>query len=884
MKKILKITGIAIAVILLLLFVLPFAFKGKILEVAKTELNKNLNAKVDFDRLGLNFFRSFPNASVSLNNFYVAGSDEFEGDTLVYADNISATINLISLFGSSGFEISKVNVEKAKLHVIILADGKANWDIAKTDSTENPNEAEAGNFKLSLKKVTVSQSDILYDDFSSNMSAAVKGLNLNLSGDMTAGETTLKTNFTVDALTFIMDKIPYLSNVKAQADMNINADLKNSKFTLAENKLQINEIKAYIDGWVALLENESMDMDLKLNAPATQFKDVLSLIPAIYANDFKNLKTAGEATLDAWVKGTMKDETYPAFDVKLNVSKAMFQYPDLPQSVQNINASINVSSQGGPADNAIVDIPQFHFEMAGSPFDMKLHLSTPVSDPNIHLSAVGNLNLNKIKEVYPLEDMELSGNLNANLQLATLMSYIQKEQYDKVQASGTLDVKDMLVKSGTSNDIQIKNAHLTFSPRYVDLSAFSAQIGKNDIAGNGKLENFIPYFLKDETLKGSLNVTSNYLNLNDFMTDETATASGDTASFGVIEIPKNLDFNLTGNFKHVIFDQLDMTDVSGQISVKGGKVDMKNVLASALGGKINVNGYYDTSVNSQKPDVSLDLNIKDASFTKTFATFVTIQKLAPIFENMAGNYSTHFQMKSALGADFMPDLASLTANGLLQSNQMEIKDVDILNGLASALKNESLKDMKVKDLNLPFTISEGRVATKPFDINFGSGTMNLAGTTGLDQSIDYTAKVNLTDKLSNNYLKNVNVKIGGTFSNPKFNVDMKDLANQALGKIADSVLGGNTSASLTEKVNEQLDKQIENIRKQAKDTGDKLVAEAQTQGQKLVDESNKMSNPLAKVAAVKAAEASAKKLKDEAQKKADQLGAEAEKQIEGLKK
>ena len=102
MKKILKITGITIAVILLVMLVLPFAFKGKILEVAKTELNKNLNAKVDFDRLSLNFFRSFPNATASLSNFSVVGIEEFEGDTLLHVDNFSATINLKSLFGNSG--------------------------------------------------------------------------------------------------------------------------------------------------------------------------------------------------------------------------------------------------------------------------------------------------------------------------------------------------------------------------------------------------------------------------------------------------------------------------------------------------------------------------------------------------------------------------------------------------------------------------------------------------------------------------------------------------------------------------------------------------------------------------------------------------------------
>jgi hypothetical protein len=884
MKKYLKITGITLFVFLLILIILPFVFKGKILNIVKSEVNKTLNAQVDFEHLSLNFFRSFPNASVTLSDFYVAGINEFEGDTLFFAENLSATVNLKSLWSDSGYEITKLSVDKAKVHAILREDGKANWDVMKSDEMEEDDTAEENNFKLVLKKVSVENTDILYDDLASKMNVALNRLNLNLSGDMTADETILKTVFSIQALTFSMEQIPYLSKAKVNAKMNVDADLKNMKFTFSDNALQLNEIKANIDGWVALPEDESIHMDLKLNAPATQFKDILSLIPAIYAKDFKELKTSGEATLEASARGMMNDSILPAFDVQLNVAQAMFQYPQMPKSVTHINANLRVYSEGGSMDNTIVDIPKFHFEMGGNPFDLKLHLSTPVSNPNMDLSAVGHLNLSMIKEIYPLENSELSGSLDADMKLTTRMSYIEKGEYDKVQASGTLNVKELLMKSEGSEAIQVKNAALSFSPRYVNLTAFSAQIGKNDVEATGKLENFIAYFMKDETLTGNLSVSSNYLNLNDFMTNESSAVSTDSTSIGIIEIPKNLNFNLNGDFKRVIFDNLDMNNVVGQIVVKEGRVEMKNLLVNALGGNLNVTGYYDTGKNPEQPEVSLDLDIKNASFSQTFSTFVTIQKLAPIFENMLGNYSTHFKFNSALGTDFMPVLTSLTASGLLQSNDLEIKGVPALDGLASALKNESLKDLKVKDLKLPFSISDGRVATKPFDVHFGSGTMNLSGTTGLDQTIDYTAKVNLTDKLSNNYLKNVNVKIGGTFTKPTFNMDMKDAADQLLGNLASSVLGGNEQAgSLSEQVSEKINEEIENIRKQAREAGEKLVAEAEKQGQKLIDEANKTANPLAKAVAVKAAEASAKKLKEEAEKKANQLNDEAEKQIQDIR-
>ena len=885
MKAFLKVAGIALLVVLLTLIILPFFFKGKIVEFVKSEINQMMNAQVDFDRVGLNFFRSFPDATLSLSNLKIIGTDEFEGDTLFFAGTISGTINLKSLFRDTGYEIKKIIADRACVRAHVLESGKANWNIMK-EETEAKEDTSV--FKLQLKEVSIRNSDVYFDDDSSHINLALRNVNMNLSGDMTADETQIETNFTADALSFLMDKIPYLSKAKAKGDVALIANLKEMKFTLSDNKVQINEIKANLDGWVSFPDEESTNMDIRLTVPETQFKDILSLIPAIYAKDFKNLKTSGKAAMEASARGTMKGEMLPAFDAKFIVADAFFQYPGMPESVKNIRTKIHAYSEGGSMDNTLVDISDFHWEMAGNPFDFQLHLSTPISDPNIRLSAVGNLDLGKVKNIYPLENMELNGYLSANMKMATLMSYIEKAQYDKVEASGTLNIKEMKIQSKEMDNILIHNAGLSFSPRYVDLSAFSAQIGKNDLAATGKLENFLPYFMKNETLKGVLTVSSNFLNLNDFMSETSNSSAQDSTRIGIIEIPKNLDFILTGNFKQVVFDQLNMTQVAGQITVKDGKAEMKNLAMNALGGKMNVSGYYDTGKNPQRPDVSFNLDIQEVSFAQTFSTFVTIKQLAPIFENLTGNYSTKFQMVSPLGKDFMPILTSLNAGGLLTSDNVAISGNQVLDGFAATLKNESLKNLKIKDLKLPFSIIDGRVSTKPFDVRFGDGNLNLQGSTGLDQTIDYTAKVNLTGNVSNKYLNNVTVMIGGTFTSPKFSIDTKSAADQLLGNLANSVLKGNKqdvplSEQVTEKINEQIEKQTEAIKKEAKEAGGKLIAEAEKQGQKLIDEANKTSNPIAKIAAVKAAESAAKKLKDEAQKEADKLNAEADKQIQALK-
>ena len=93
--------------------------------------------------------------------------------------------------------------------------------------------------------------------------------------------------------------------------------------------------------------------------------------------------------------------------------------------------------------------------------------------------------------------------------------------------------------------------------------------------------------------------------------------------------------------------------------------------------------------------------------------------------------------------------------------------------------------MKVKDMTLDFTIKDGRVETQPFDIKMGDYNLNLSGSTGLDQTIDYTGKIKLPASAGNiSKMMTLDLKIGGSFTSPKVSVDTKSMANQAVEAVA----------------------------------------------------------------------------------------------------
>ncbi|MBQ8542173.1 MAG: AsmA family protein [Bacteroidaceae bacterium] len=808
MKKFLKITAAVIAVIVLLLVSLPLLFTDKIEALIKEEGNKMLNAKFDFESLDISLIRNFPLASVTLEDFYLKGAGVFENDTLVAAGELTASVNLMSLFGDEGYDIREILIDEASVKAIVLADGTVNWDIMKAAEEEElaaEDTTATAPFRIKLQELAIRDFNLVYDDKQGNMYACVEGLNATCSGDFGSSRTILSLDAETEGVTFSMEGVPFLSKAVVAADMKIDADLENSKFTLNENTLQLNAIKAAIDGWVAMT-SEGMDMDLKLNSNKIGFKEILSLIPAIYSKDFEGLRTDGNATLTAWAKGSLQgDSIVPAFDLAFDVENAMFQYPSLPAGVNNINIAAQVNNPGGSPDNTVIKINPFNFVMAGNPFSVTATMQTPMSDLAFNAAAKGKLDLGKIKDIYPLEDMQLNGVVNADLAVKGRMSHIEKEQYEKIEAAGNVRLNDMILTMEDMPNVDIKKSLLTFTPRYLQLSETTVKIGGNDVTVDSRFENYMAYALKDGTLKGTLNVKSNHFNLNDFMTptDTAATApaedsaTADTVATGVIKVPDNIDFRMQAAFREVLLDNMKLKNVNGLLVVKNSKVDMQNLSLNTMGGDVVVNGYYYTPVDAQ-PVFNGGFKLSNIGFAQAYEELNVVRNLAPIFSGLTGDFSGNVNIDAKLDDTMSPVLSTLTGSGALSTKDLSLNNVGVIQTVADIVQKPSLKDTRVKDMNIEFTIKDGRVNTRPFDIKLGDYKMNLSGSTGLDQTIDYKGEITIptsVGKLSK--LGTVDMNIKGTFTSPKVSIDMASLAKKAAAGVAENalnkLLGGSIS-------------------------------------------------------------------------------------------
>jgi len=921
MKKFLKIFAIIILVLIIGVFSIPFLFKGKIVEMAKTEINNSVNATVNFGEFDLSIFSSFPNLAFTINNLSVIGTDTFAGDTLVSINKMSLVVDLMSVMGNN-IKVRAIELNQPIVHAIALKDGTANWDIVPEDTVstvENiPEDTSTSNFNLALKRLQISDATISYRDDELGITTVLKHMDLTLKGDMSLAKTTIEIVSAIKEAGFNYEGIDYLTKGNITMEAKIGADMDNWVYTFEDNKFTINELPFSFDGEIAM-PTDDISIDLSFAIKDSPFKQLLSLIPALYMNDFKDLKASGTFSFDGKMKGIYNDSLMPGYDINLGINNGSFQYPDLPKAVKNVAMDLNVKNvDSADINKTVVNLKKLHLEMAGNPVDAKLISQNLLVDPYIDAFVKGKIDLGSIKDIMPLDSIDLNGLITANLNMKGNLSAIEEERYEDFQADGNFGIQNMIYKSADMPGTTINDMLLTFSPQFVTLNNLDAKVGKSDLHADGHIDNLLQYYFKDDTLTGNFSFKSNYFDVNEWMSDDETTTATSTVTdsstsdeeLSVVEVPKNINFTLNSGIGKLHYDDLDIEDFIGVLIIRGGEIIMQQLSMKALEGSIAMNGKYSTK-DMSKPSISYEMNLTNIDLPKTYQAFKTVQKLAPILEKSTGKISGKMILSSLLKQNMEPDLKTLNGFGNIQTKNLIIKGSKLFGMMDKFFNTNKFSEFKPKDTNLSIKIKDGNVSFDPFDFAVGNATAHTEGKQSVEGALDY--KMNwsvpkaefgsqigsvmdaVSSKLKSQGINadigeniDFNVLVGGTIKN----ADVKVVLGDQTGSVINAV-----KEQIKDKVNEEIDKakqkaieaakakaaqllaeaqkQSDQVKKTAHQTAEKIRTEGRNAAAKIRSEAQKQADDLIKQAGnnpikKKLAEESAKKIKAEAEKKAKQ--------------
>ncbi len=796
-KKVIRGILIFFLIVIGVLVAAPFFLKGKIADIVKNKVNNSINATFDFSEADLTLFSTFPRATLILKDLSVVNKAPFEGDTLFASKELKLDMSIKELFKGANepISISSLTLDGALLNIRVDKDENANYDIAKdTDDTD-----ESENFTLSMKNYEITNARINYDDFSSGMHLEISEMNHFGTGDLSLEKSELDTK-TNALVSFTMDSTNYLNKNKVKLDALIGIDLQENKYSFLKNEVVINQLPLVFDGFIKL-NDDNQEVDITFKTPSSDFKNFLAIIPEVYSKNIENVKTTGNFVVAGEFKGIVDETHIPKFDIKINSDNASFKYPDLPKSVSNINIDTEISNTTGIVEDTEVAIRKLTFMIEEDKFGLTAVIKELMGNTKVKADIQGRMNLANLAAAYPVpSDLNLKGILTADIATAFDMASIEKKQYENTNTSGKMDLKGFEYKSdAVPNTIKLNTMALTFNPKTVTLNELSGVTGKTDFSATGTLQNLLGFMFNNEKVEGNFTLKSDTFSLNDFMVAETADSSTATVE-EKIKIPAFLDCAISASANTVLYDNLTLKNVSGNLLIRDQKAILSNMTSSIFDGKLAFNG--EVSTKNDTPTFAMNLGMTGFQIGETFKALELFSALAPIAGAIQGKLNSDIQLSGNLNDDFTPNLSTLSGNVLaeLLSTQLNPNETKIISELNSKLSFISLDKLNLQNLKTALTFKDGIVSVQPFTINYQDIAINIAGNHTFDKKLSYAATLNVPSKYLGAEINRliariddraltdltipVTANIGGLYSSPTVTTDLtsgiKNLTTQLI--------------------------------------------------------------------------------------------------------
>lgn len=890
---------------------IPFIFKDKIAARIDQEIAQSVNAQViyDIDNISLSIFRNFPDISATVRDFGIVGNAPFQNDTLARLDELEIDFNLKSVLFEDYPTLTGVHLNGGSLYIKVLKDGQANYDI--TYPSEDTTSTQESTMKIGVEQIEINDLDVVYDDRHLDYFMALGGINANGTGEFTSDVFELPIELEAQIADITYEGTSYLTDKSFKGQTNLTIDLANMKFTLGEGDFQLNDFLFDLTGYLAM-PTDDIELDVAFAGKDNEFKSILSLVPGIYSESFSSLETSGSMDFQGTMKGIYNDSKFPQFDIGLKVNDGMFQYPDLPRPVKNVNVDMQVKNETDNLDNTSISIPTFQLDFGSNPISGKFYLSDLITY-TIDAALNGKLNLEELTSIFPIEGLNLKGNLDVNAtangrydsiagvipkidaKILLANGYAKSTEYpapiekininaivqnnsgkmndflvnlsqfgfelegEKIEGNmkvsdfekliwdgeikGGVDLKkvlaifpmdDMVMEGRIQADILTKGSYASvesgkyqqldtkgkmevdgfkysstdvpqgviiskavaeFSPSSIQLTEFNSTLGQSPVQATGTLTNYMDYFLGENgTLKGQLSLTSSKFNVNEWMT-ESASPDTTNSELTVIELPENIDFSMSVAASEVIYDDLNLKEIKGNMTLKDGVLRFNDASMKTLGGTIALNGTYDPR-DLAAPKFDFDLNIAELSISEAFKTFNTVKAFAPIAQNLTGKFNSNLKFSGNLGQDMMPLLASLDGSGLLKVAETALKESKILEGITSLTKLKEVNTLQLKNITIPITINNGVMDVKPFDVKLWDYEANVQGSAGFDGSINYLVNMQVPAGKFGAQANSILAAISGTQTDENTKIPIALNLSGSYNSPKISLAGGNSMESL----------------------------------------------------------------------------------------
>ena len=414
--RILKISGITLASILILLFLAPYLFPDTVGKQIKKWTNQSIRGELNFTKARLSFFTHFPSLTLTLYNVDLKGSVPFQQDTLLSADKLGFGVNLEKLIFDHQVSVNKIYLNGAYMHVLVNEKGQANYNIYVSDSSAGNNKNESDSTaSLHLEKIIIKDSRIVYNDLSIPILIQAEHFFYEGTGDLSKSVFDLASHIKTDSLNFVLNNISYVRRKAIDADLVTQINTKTLALIFQNNHIRINKLNLAFAGRLDFLK-DGYNIDASLSTQNADLYQLITILPPEYLDWLRKTTVKGVVDLKTVFKGKYiaSAGTLPDLGLDLSIHDGFIAYQGagLPVSGLILKSSVNLPSLN--PEKLHIKIDSLAFKMGPDFFQAQME-SQGMSEPLVHAKAVAEMDLRNLKKAIGISGFDMMGRLNMHL-------------------------------------------------------------------------------------------------------------------------------------------------------------------------------------------------------------------------------------------------------------------------------------------------------------------------------------------------------------------------------------------------------------------------------------------------------------------------------------
>lgn len=690
----------------------------------------------------------FPILGVEIDDLKVSNpiGALFEHDEFLLIDRLTLDVNLFELIENK-LEITNMILDHPKLNLEISKDGRKNYSITEpgntpTDAAHVRVEKKSGGEFL-LSNLEIKNGEIEYLDKKYDSRMTVKGLRQTLQVESKSGESRIHGSSSIEQLSYGSLASWYIIDQPLTADARLTYAIESDVLKFDDVRLKMRELPLVMGGTMSKLTEETMMVDLAVNAPGAEMAQVLSLVPPELLKKAEGLSSSGDVTFSVSIKGPSSETMNPSVAGSMKITNGTIRYASLPKSITHVvlqGSFEKPSARIGATGLGRIAVDRLTAAFGSDEISGKVAI-TDFSDPLIRAAWNGSIHLGEVKDYYPLENgTELDGMMKIGIELNG-----RANNALGMNASGKADFRNVTIKTaGSGKPLRHLNGTINFNNQVVESRQLAMNIGESDLNLAFTVRNYIGLVLQSAAKASakptaSVTLASKQFVMADVIADESAVPAATPKNKNKPEqhgLLPGMDIDANVQIDKLVTKKFTFTNARGSASISNGIVNLKNMSVNAFNGQIQTKGVLDLGDPATKP-FDLDLNVAGVEAHELLSNFTSFGQY------LSGKFSTSTKLRGILNDTLGLNTESLLGNGSVQILEGKLLGFPLATKLADATAISELREVNFKNWTNAFSIEGGRIQIKDLKVTSGSTDFLMAGSQGLDGSMNYALTLKL---------------------------------------------------------------------------------------------------------------------------------------------